>query len=125
MSKRPLKVTGFTRFFLVMLVVAPLAYLAATYYHGQDGLKNIKDFLGIENTVEQNESVNPETTETSEVKTVNQNQPDAALEAENRRLKEELEYKTKRIEELFRENEELRRKLEAADKPGGNQSTNL
>jgi len=31
-----------------MVIAAPLAYLAASYYNGEDGIQNIKDLLGID-----------------------------------------------------------------------------
>ncbi|MBK8563797.1 MAG: hypothetical protein IPN76_10765 [Saprospiraceae bacterium] len=45
MSKHPVRFTGFTRFFLVMLLVAPIAYIAASYYNGEDGIQKIKQLL--------------------------------------------------------------------------------
>jgi predicted nuclease with TOPRIM domain len=39
------KMTPFARFFIMLLFVAPLAYLGAAYYNGEDGLQNIKDIF--------------------------------------------------------------------------------
>ena len=41
------KMTGCARLFIALLIIAPIAYLAAAYYNGQDGLQNIKDLIGI------------------------------------------------------------------------------
>lgn len=41
------KMTGCARLFLALLIIAPLAYLGAAYYNGQDGIQNIKNLLGI------------------------------------------------------------------------------
>jgi hypothetical protein len=41
------KATGCARFFLVLIILAPLAYLGASYYNGQDGIENVKSLLGI------------------------------------------------------------------------------
>ncbi len=111
MSKRPLRVTGFTRFFIVMLFVIPVAYLGASYYNGQDGLKNIADFLGIEQKSEKPSSTSPK------VKSINQSPAGnlEALEAENRQLREELDFKSNKVEELYLENEQLKRKLQSLE----------
>ena len=37
------KMTPFARLLLVIVIVAPLAYLGASYYNGEDPLKNITD----------------------------------------------------------------------------------
>jgi hypothetical protein len=50
--KRRFRLTGFARFFIVMLFVVPLAYLIASYYNGEDGLANIKRIVGMEETGE-------------------------------------------------------------------------
>jgi small-conductance mechanosensitive channel len=113
MAKRAMKVTGFTRFFLVMIIVAPLAYIAASYYNGQDGVQNFKNFLGIGEKQEVTESAAEPDKET---RIVNQSPTANALEDENKKLKEELDFKTRRVEELFKENEELRRKLESLER---------
>jgi small-conductance mechanosensitive channel len=111
MSKRPLRVTGFTRFFIVMLFVVPLAYLGASYYNGQDGLQNIKDFLGIE---QKDDSSPASSGERKPVKQTPANDVEF-LEAENRQLREELDFKTKKVEELYLENEQLKRKLQSLE----------
>ncbi|HMQ64188.1 MAG TPA: hypothetical protein PKE06_26125 [Flavilitoribacter sp.] len=43
---RSLKMTPFARFFFVMIILAPLAYIGASYYRGEDGLQNIKNLFG-------------------------------------------------------------------------------
>jgi hypothetical protein len=44
------KMTGFARFFILMLFVVPIAYIGASYYNGQDGVQNIKNLIGIESS---------------------------------------------------------------------------
>jgi len=55
MSKK-LKLTGFARLLIFMVFFAPLAYLGASYYNGEDGIGNIKKMLGIEATTSSNGS---------------------------------------------------------------------
>jgi len=43
-----LKLTGFARLLIFMVFFAPLAYLGASYYNGEDGIGNIKKLLKIE-----------------------------------------------------------------------------
>ena len=42
---RSYKTTGCFRFVLFIVILAPLAYLGASYYNGQDGVQNIKNFF--------------------------------------------------------------------------------
>jgi cell shape-determining protein MreC len=90
--QRKLKVTGFARFFLVMIFVAPIAYLGASYYNGEDGIANIKRFFGIEQR--------DESSPTPDVKNMDENA-----------MKKELEYQQKRLDELKKENERLRKEV--------------
>lgn len=114
MAKRSLKVTGFTRFMLVMLLVAPLAYIGASYYNGEDGIQNIKNLF---NGGEPQETSSKSTGEAeADVKSVNQSPSANALEEENKKLKEELDFKSKRVDELYLENEQLKRRLESLEK---------
>jgi hypothetical protein len=50
---RKLKLTGFARFFILMLILAPIAYIIASYANGEDGVQNIKRLIGIEQPAEQ------------------------------------------------------------------------
>lgn len=48
------KMTPFARLLLVIIIVAPLAYLGSSYYNGEDPLKNITDtFSGGSDKIEQ------------------------------------------------------------------------
>ena len=114
MANRPFRVTGFTRFFLVMLLVAPLAYIGANYYNGQDGVEKFKRLLHLDSA---KPTVNTELPASdSEIIRVNEAPSSKAMQEENRKLKEELEFKSKRNDELYRENEELKRKLGSSEK---------
>lgn len=41
MARRKARMTAFSRLMLFMVFIGPLAYIAASYYNGQDGIKNI------------------------------------------------------------------------------------
>ena len=47
MSNKKLKMTPFARFFLFLLVCAPIAYFGASYINDGNGLEDIKDKLGM------------------------------------------------------------------------------
>ncbi|MBK8502791.1 MAG: hypothetical protein IPL46_11535 [Saprospiraceae bacterium] len=40
------KTTGCAKFFLILVILAPLAYVGASYFNGQDGIENIKGIFG-------------------------------------------------------------------------------
>lgn len=50
MARRKLRLTAFARFLIVMVFLAPLAYMGASYYNGEDGFENLKRLLGFESS---------------------------------------------------------------------------
>ncbi|MCB0707021.1 MAG: hypothetical protein KDC34_17015 [Saprospiraceae bacterium] len=52
-KKSKLRMTGFARFFFVMIIVVPIAYLGASWYNGEDGLQTIKNWFNTEKPAEQ------------------------------------------------------------------------
>lgn len=40
--KKKYKLTGFSRLFIFMIFFAPVAYIGASYYNGEDGIAKIK-----------------------------------------------------------------------------------
>lgn len=49
------KATGCAKFFFVLIILAPLAYLGASYFNGQDGIENVKGIFGSDK-IERHES---------------------------------------------------------------------
>ncbi len=45
MARTKSRMTAFSRLMLFMLFIGPLAYIAASYYNGQDGIKNITNTI--------------------------------------------------------------------------------
>lgn len=43
--KNKYKITGFARLLIFMLFFAPLAYIGASYYQGEDGIEKIKSLF--------------------------------------------------------------------------------
>ena len=95
--RRRLRLTGFARFFIVMLFVVPLAYLGAAYYNGEDGIQNLKNLLGI-----------GKGTTSSEVRRDNNTSSNSGFK--NASSSEIQELKT-RIEALEKENRDLKVKI--------------
>lgn len=106
-----MKVTGFTRFLIVMIFVAPLAYVGASYYNGQDGIQNLKNLFGRGGGPDKTESTSTEPAPSGEVGSASVQ----SLQDDNQKLREELDFKSKRVDELYRENEELKRKLKSLE----------
>jgi len=96
MAKK-VRMTVFSRFLLFMIIVVPAAYFGISYVKGEDGLQNLKDAAGIETTV----SNDSQSDSNSGVRT----------SSEISRLKNDLKEKDERIEELYLENETLKKKL--------------
>ena len=111
-----MKLTGFARFLIVMVFAAPLAYIGASYYNGEDGIENIKKLLGLDKK-ERVEVVNPAPTGTENMPAASpapadQQTPAASepagnlqeenfkLREENIKLREQLQAKDKEILEL-------------------------
>jgi len=46
------KMTPFARLLLVILIVAPCAFVGASYYNGEDPMSNLKSLVGVESTNE-------------------------------------------------------------------------
>lgn len=98
--KRRFRLTGFARFFFVMLFIVPLAYFGAAYYNGEDGLQNLKNLLGIDKgntTVETKRNTAPSSNDYK-------NASDADWQ--------ELE---RRVETLEKENRDLKVKIRDLD----------
>lgn len=111
MARKKFKLTGFARFFFVMIILAPLAYIGASYLNGEDGIENIKNLfkgkvsLGT-NTVE---TVTDEATKTVEIPKPSATQ---SQEVDQNLLNE----KEERIQELLESNKNLQTALDEKTK---------
>ena len=104
MAKK-IRMTPFARFFIVMLFVAPLAYIVASYYNGKDGIEEFKKLIGIEKSDEtpapEPAAPAPEPRSVEDAAAETPPVADSALEAEVEMLKSEnqqLREALKRIE---------------------------
>ncbi len=119
---RRLRLTPFARFILVMIIVAPLAYIAASYYNGKDGIQEFKKLIGIEQSETAPKPAEtapaptaPETAEpeTADPATAHLQEQYSELKSENLELKKQLEIQKKELTEKELEIKNLRQQLEA------------
>lgn len=96
---RKLKLTGFARFFLLLLILTPIAYMVASYVNGEDGLSNIKRLMGIEEQADAPAEERKGQTTTLPVET--SDIPD--LQEQIRTLNDSIRAKDLQIQELKRE----------------------
>ena len=94
MSRRPYKTTGCFRFFILIIILAPVAYLVASYVNGEDGISNIKRLLHLDG------------------KEITVSTSDAAGTDNADILKEQVRIKDARIEELMKENDKLKKDIQ-------------
>lgn len=45
--KNKYKITGFARLLIFMIFFAPIAYIGASYYQGEDGIAKIKSLINV------------------------------------------------------------------------------
>lgn len=96
------KVTGFTRFLLIMIVLVPLAYVIASYYNGKDGIEELKKLIKGQTTL-----ISPEKADKTEeamvipVETIDKETYKKLL-LEHESLKDSLLDKELKIRELER-----------------------
>jgi predicted RNase H-like nuclease (RuvC/YqgF family) len=107
---RRLRLTGFARFFIVMLFVAPIAYLAASFYNDADGLENLKNlFQSKDKTTHTTDRYPSSPTDAGDVAQLPElQQTIRKLRDDNLRLMETLQDKEQEIERLRREIERLK-----------------
>lgn len=98
------KLTGFSRFLVVMLFLIPGAYIGASYYNGEDGIQNIKELIGLDT----NESSASTSTSTPATTTTTSTATDEELPSSVKMLQDELKDLRRRIEAMERENKELK-----------------
>lgn len=84
------KTTGCAKFFLVLVILMPLAYLGASYYNGQDGWANLKGLIGLDS-------------ERKEVRT----------DSKQAELQDEMADLSKELKRLESENAQLAKDLKA------------
>ena len=121
MATRKIKLTGFARFLLVMIILAPLAFIGASWYNGEDGIENLKQiFKGNFNFVKKEKVVEkaPDAAKEDESKALVNTPPPSKIEinSEIAKLQDELDFKNQKVDSLYKENASLKSELDAKDK---------
>lgn len=96
--RRKYKMTGCARFFIVLIILAPLAYIGASYYNNQDPIENIKSLLGIGAVEQGDNGLNNTDTKTDA-------DLEELLEERDRHIRE-LEKQVNRLENQIREKDQ-------------------
>ena len=113
---RKARLTVFSRFLIMMLVVGPLAFLGASYYNGENGVETVKDLFNQGGK----ESVTETRTNRSEA---SDTEADDKATYKIQKLEEALEYKQKRLDEMHKENEDLKQKIDELERQVANGTT--
>ena len=114
---RKARLTVFSRFLIMMLVVGPLAFLGASYYNGENGVETVKDLFnqgGKESVTEKTRTNRSEASDT---------EADDKATYKIQKLEEALEYKQKRLDEMHKENEDLKQKIDELERQVANSTT--
>lgn len=114
---RKARLTVFSRFLIMMLVVGPLAFLGASYYNGENGVETVKDLFnqgGKESVTEKTRTNRSEASDT---------EADDKATYKIQKLEEALEYKQKRLDEMHKENEDLKQKIDELERQVANGTT--
>lgn len=88
--------TGCARFIIVLAILAPLAFLGASYYNGSDGIQSIKDLFS-------------STKDRVKGSSKSSNMDDV------KDIQEELDYYKSRNDRLEKDIEQLEKELDAKD----------
>jgi len=108
MASKKFKLTGFARFFFVMIFLAPLAYIGASYANGEDGIENIKNLFKGKFSSESGQVKSAETPSES-TKTVDIPNPSSSSSNVDQA---ELDSKDEKIQKLIDSNIKLQEKLD-------------
>lgn len=107
------KTTGCFRFFVFILILAPIVYLGASYYNGQDGIQNIKNII---NRVKGKEWVRESNKqEAHENKTTDQSNSSIGNDAKISELNTQVSLKDKEINALIQQNLDLKQQLKECE----------
>jgi cell division protein FtsB len=101
MARRKYKMTGCAKFFLILVILAPIAYVGASYFNGQDGIQNLKNLLGFSNAADVPASTDDQEGEVYQLnRDINRLQKDVDYyRRENERLKTELKDCQEKVSE--------------------------
>ena len=85
--KKKYQMTGCAKFFVVIMLLAPLAYIGASYYNGQDGIQNFKSLLGLE----------------SKEQKISTSEPNVDVQADLVKAQKDVQYFEREVQRLQKE----------------------
>ena len=113
MARRRLRITGFARFLFAMIFIVPAAYIGASYINGEDGIENIKELVGLNETNStqtiEEAPTNPRPSNTQEE--TNTSNSTIEFSSQKEQLERDLEYYKKRTVQLEQEVDDLKKKI--------------
>ena len=93
------KVTGCARLFIILIILAPLTYIGASYINGEDGIENFKKLLRLDGISTRKASdTSSDTGDSKEVYRLKQKIE--RLEDANKELKEQVDYYKDKLDKL-------------------------
>ena len=107
MARAKTQLTGFARFLIFLVIAAPLIFFGVSYYKGEDPLQTLQEAFS-QPEAEANEAPLPAPRGEITPPPVSQTE----INSEIAKLRDELDFKEKRITDLDRENEELKQQLQ-------------
>jgi hypothetical protein len=119
MTRKKFRLTGFARFFLVMIVLAPLAFIGASFYNGENGIENLKNLFKGKLKFEKEEVKQiekPEEKDDESKVLVNPAPTEVEINSQVAKLQDELNFKNQKVDSLYKENAALKSQIEAKDK---------
>ena len=119
MTRKKFKLTGFARFFLIMIVLAPLAFIGASYYNGEDGIENLKNLFKGKFKFEKKEVIKEETKDNQEETSEALVKPAPSkieINSQVAKLQDELDFKNQKVDSLYKENAALKAQIESKNK---------
>ncbi len=109
MARSKYKITAFARFLIFMIFFAPIAYIAASYYNGEDGIGKIKELFQKEENIK-NE------TENSTKNDIQLSDSGSMSDEDQSMLQDEIKLKDLEIKMLKERVERLERELKQKEK---------
>lgn len=95
------KKTGCARLFIILIILAPLTYIGASYINGEDGIDNFKKLLRVDKWGKGQSTSSTDAGDSKEVYQLKQKIE--RLEESNEELKEQLEYLQEKLDRINQE----------------------
>ena len=92
------KKTGCARLFLILIVLAPLTYIGASYINGEDGIENFKKLVRLDRLG--SKKSNTQSSPNNDSKVYRLEQKIERLEEANKELKSQVDYLQDKLDKI-------------------------